>query len=179
MAGVGVLAEGPLHAGLKGCYVRAGDHEEAPLDGYVVDILRNDLVIEIQTGSLAKVARKLAELVERHRARLVHPVITERVIVRVDAQGAVLSRRRSPRRGGLEDVFAELVACPTVLAHPSFSLDVVSVRTEEVRRFEAYRAWRRKGWVVTERRLLDVVGAVALDAPDDLRGLVPDRTPVP
>ena len=175
MSGVGVLGEGPLHAALKEWYRQEGDRLEVPLDAYIVDILRDDLVVEIQTGSFAKVATKLEDLVQRHRVRLVHPVIAERVIVRVDAQGELLSRRRSPKRGGTQDVFTELVACPTLLAHPSFSLELVVVRVEEWRRFDGRRAWRRKGWVVVERRLLDVVDTVALEAPTDLRALAPTQ----
>lgn len=172
MSGVGVLGEGPLHAGLKEWYRRDGDRIEVPLDGYVVDLLRDDLVVEIQTGSFAKVAAKLTDLVQRHRVRLVHPVVAERVIVRIDSEGEVLSRRRSPKRGGVQDVFTELVACPTLVARPSFSLEVVVVRVEEIRRFDARRAWRRKGWVVAERRLLDVVDTLAVECPADLRALV-------
>lgn len=173
MSGVGVLGEGPLHAALKEWYRRDGDRVEVPLEGYVVDLLRDDLVVEIQTGSFAKVVGKLTDLVQRHRVRLVHPVVSERVIVRVSPEGEVLSRRRSPKHGGAQDLFTELVACPTLIAHPSFSLDLAVVRAEEVRRFDPRRAWRRKGWVVAERRLLEVVDTVAIRSPADLRTLTP------
>lgn len=173
MSGVGVLGEGPLHAALKEWYRQEGDRLEVPLDGYVVDLLRDDLVVEVQTGSFAKVAAKLTDLVQRYRVRLVHPVVVDRVIARVDPAGELLSRRRSPKHGGVQDLFTELVACPTLLAHPSFSLVLVAVRAEEIRRFDARRAWRRKGWVVAERRLLEVLDTVALESPTDLRALVP------
>lgn len=176
---VGVLREGPLHAALKDWYRREGDRVEVPVDTFVIDIVRDDLLVEIQTGSFSKIVGKLEKLLETHPVRLVHPVIAERVIARIDDDGQLLSRRRSPKRGSLVDVFAELVSRPGLMAHPRFGLEVVRVRAEEVRRFEPGRSWRRKGWVVAERRLLEVVDSVRLEHPADLRALMPPALPDP
>lgn len=48
--GIGRLNEGPLHAALKRWCARPGDRLEAVVDGYVIDIVRADLLLEIQTG---------------------------------------------------------------------------------------------------------------------------------
>ena len=45
---IGTLNEKPLHAGLKEWVARPGDAFEQPVDGYVIDIVRDDLLIEIQ-----------------------------------------------------------------------------------------------------------------------------------
>ena len=39
---IGELREGPLHAALKRWYARPGDVLEAPLAGFVIDIVRGD-----------------------------------------------------------------------------------------------------------------------------------------
>ena len=71
-------------------------------------------------------------------------------------------------------VFDELVGIPTLIADENFSLEVLVTQEEEVRRKNGiHRAWRRKGWVVEERRLLDVLDRHVFQTPDDLVALVP------
>ncbi len=96
---VGTLREKPLHAALKRWYAEPGDGIEVAVDGFVVDLVRNGLLIEIQTRGFASLKRKLTQLLERHSVRIVHPVAETRWIVRLGEEGEVLSRRRSPRRG--------------------------------------------------------------------------------
>lgn len=175
--GVGTLREGPLHASLKQLYAEHDDVLEAPVDSYVVDILRDGLIIEIQTRSFSSIAKKMRDLVSRHRVRLVHPVAAERWLVKLPRNGkGKPERRRSPKRCGFEDVFEELVSLPDLLNHENFELEVVTTREEEVRRFRGGRhAWRRRGWVVVERRLLEITGRLLLrDASDLLQFLSAD-----
>ncbi|HSJ56714.1 MAG TPA: hypothetical protein VLC95_06015 [Anaerolineae bacterium] len=176
---IGTLNEGPLHAALKAWYARPGDALEVQVSGYVVDIVRGDLLIEVQTGSFAAIKNKLLALTAVHPLRLVYPVPRDRWLVRVDAGGTRLSRRKSPKHGGVEDVFAALVSFPHLLARPNFSLDVVVTREEEIRRHEPGRAWRRRGWVTVERRLLEVVDHRLFETPASLAGLLPTALPDP
>jgi hypothetical protein len=44
---IGTLNEKPLHAALKQWYAEPEDRIEAPVDGFTVDIVRGDLLIEI------------------------------------------------------------------------------------------------------------------------------------
>ena len=175
VAGIGSLNEAPLHADLKEWYRRPGDRVEAPLGGFVADLLRGDELIEIQTRSFSSMAKKLDHLLDHHRLRLVHPVGVETWIVtmRGDRQ---TSRRKSPRRGIAADVCVELVSFPALLSHPNFVLEVALVQQEEVR--VATRRTRR-GWTVLERRLVSVLDTVELAEPADLLKLVPGELPDP
>lgn len=177
----GTLREGSLHGALKALYAAQGGRVEALVDGYIVDVDRGDELVEIQTGSFASARRKLEDLVERHRVLLVYPIPVERVIVRVDADGVIGSRRRSPRRGLPIDLFDELVSIPTLLDHPNFELDLVEVREEEVRGPVAPGTRRRywRDWSRVDRRLVEVAGTVRLRAPEDLLGLLPAGLPQP
>jgi len=171
--GVGTLREKPLHAALKAWVAEPGDLIEHAVDGFVIDLVRGDTLIEVQTRGFTSMKRKLPRLLEAHDVRVVHPIPLEKWILRLGGGGELLSRRRSPRRGAAIDVFAELVSFPELVAHPRFSLEVLITREEELRRFEAGRAWRRKGWVVEERRLIEVVDRVPLDTPAALGRLLP------
>lgn len=177
---IATLKEGPLHAGLKSWYLEPGDEVEVPVDGRQVDIVRGNLLIEIQTRGFASIRRKLESLVKDHPVRLVHPIPAARWIVRVKGRGRrVLGRRRSPRKGRLEHVFEELVSLRGLPAHPNFSLELLLTHEEEVRRHEAGRAWHRKGWVVLERRLLDVVERHVVRGRTDLRAFLPPDLETP
>ncbi|MCA9709251.1 MAG: hypothetical protein KDK70_25630 [Myxococcales bacterium] len=174
---VGTLGEKPLHAALKRWYAREGDRVEEPVDGFVIDLVRDGLLIEIQTRGFSALKRKLAALLESHAVRLVHPIAVERWIVKLDAAGRTASRRRSPKRGAVVDLFGELVSIPELIAHPDLTLEVLLIREDEVRRFEGTKAWRRKGWVVQERRLVEVVDRLVVDSPQVLASLLPRDVP--
>ena len=60
--GVGTLNEKPLHAALKERLALPGDRFEVDVDGYVIDIVRGDCLIEIQTRNVSAIKRKLAAL---------------------------------------------------------------------------------------------------------------------
>ena len=170
---IGTLNEKPLHAALKAEYARPGDRFEVATDGYVVDIVRGDLLIEIQTGGFSSIKHKLYDLVQRRPMLLVYPVAREKWIVKLGVDGKPASRRKSPKRGTLEELFLELVAFPTLLADPNFSLEVLLVQEEEHRRHERGRRWRRRGWVTHERRLLAVLERHRYQSPADLALLLP------
>ena len=123
--------------------------------------------------------RKLGSLLDAgHPVRIVYPVPVEKTIVKVDGNGEV-TRRRSPKRGAPCDVFGELVSFPSLIEHPGLELDLVLTREEEYRTHQAGRAWRRKGWVVEERRLIDVIDVIPVASGTDLLALIPDDLPEP
>jgi hypothetical protein len=166
------MREGPLHAALKAWYAASGDAIEVPIDGFVVDIVRGDLLIEIQTAGFSALRRKLDHLLPDHPVRIVHPIAADKWIVKRDGS-AEIGRRRSPKHGTAVDVFSELTSFPERVAHPHLTIDVLLVSEEEVWRPDDSRGWRRRGWVIEERRLLDVVDHLAIDGPGDLASLLP------
>lgn len=175
MSGIGLLNEKPLHASLKQWYARPGDRFEVAIDGFVIDIVRDDLLIEIQTGSFASIKSKLTRLVQSRQVRLIYPIVFERWIVRsTTARRGPVVRRKSPKRGRVEDLFAELVSIPHLLSHRNFSLEVLLIREEETRRYGGRRHWRRRGWVIEARRLLEVLERRLFKESADWRGLLPE-----
>ena len=171
---LGLLNEKPLHAALKKWYARPEDQLEVSAAGFVIDVVQGDLLVEIQTGNFASIRSKLMELTQIHPVRLVYPIAQEKWIVKLDKDGSgPTSRRKSPKRGKVEDVFWELVSFPELLLSPNFSLEVLLIQEEEVRRREGKRNWRRRGWVTEERRLLEVVQRRLFETPADIGALLP------
>ncbi len=176
---IGTLHERSLHAALKDWYEQPGDRREVKVDGYVIDLIHDDTLIEIQTRSFAPLRTKLAKLTRTHPVRLVHPIAAERWIVKLAEDGETLiERRKSPRRGRIEHIFLELVSIPHLVERANFSLDVLLTQEEEIRVRDGKGSWRRKGWSIRDRRLLDVVQRVTLSTIEDYRTLLPSDLPV-
>jgi len=170
--------EGPLHAGLKAWYARPGDRVEEEVAGYRVDIVREDLLLEVQTGSFSAFAAKIEELLAAHRVRVVYPIAQDKWIVKEHGDGH-RTRRLSPKHGIYADLFDELVAMPRLLCHPDLSLEVALIQAEEIREHQPGKAWRRQGWVIRERRLLEVIERRRFADAADLAALLPDELPTP
>jgi hypothetical protein len=178
--GIGILRERHLHASVKQWYAEPGDLVEVPVDGHVIDLVRGDLLIEIQTRGFAGMKPKVTRLLEGgHALRIVHPIAVDRWIVQVDADGVALTRRRSPRHGIAADIASELMSFPELIASPGFEIEVLLTIEEEYRHLVPGRCWRRRGWTVLERRLVDVVDRVVVAGPDGLRELLPASLPEP
>ncbi|MGB5186388.1 MAG: hypothetical protein WBO84_04570 [Acidimicrobiia bacterium] len=175
---IGTLREKPLHASLKRWYARPGDRVEAPVDRFVIDLVRDGLLIEVQTRGFSSMKQKLTHLLDLgHQVRIVHPIALNRWIVKVDSDGEVLSRRRSPRHGDPTDLFAELVSFPHLVGHPGLEIHLILTQEEEYRRHTPNRSWRGKEWTVVERRLIDVVDTMMISGLEDLAGLLPTDLP--
>ncbi len=166
---IGTLNENPLHAALKTWYAEDGDRFEVPVDGFVADIVRGRTLIEIQTGSASRLRRKLSTFLRHYQVRLVLPVAARKTIVHVDDRQVEQDRRLSPRRATAVDAFRELVGLGELLGDSNLSVDVVLVHEEEVR----VASRRRKGFVVEERRLVEVRDCVSLHHPSDYLGVLP------
>ena len=177
--GIGTLNEKPLHAALKQWVATPQDEFEVPLEGYFIDVVRDDLLIEIQTGSFSSLKKKLRHLTKNHPVQLVYPIPAEKWLIQLPKTDKEKpKRRKSPKRGNVYHLFRELVAFPDLIRNKNFSLQVVLTREDEVRRFDGRKARRRRrGWVIEERRLIDVVGSHLFEAVADFQALLPADLP--
>lgn len=172
--------EKPLHESLKSWYAQPGDRFEISVDGFVVDIVRGDLLIEIQTRNFAAIRRKLEKLVVNYPLRLVYPIPAEKWIIKIKNDlNHPISRRKSPKRGVYEYVFNELVHLPGLLMNSNFSIDLLLIQEEEVLRYDGKQGWRRRGWVTHERKLIRVVCQRALKTPADMLAFIPSTLAEP
>ncbi len=177
--GINTYNETSLHAALKSWYADDGARFEVSVDGFIVDVVQDGILVEIQTANFTAMRRKIRTLIESHPVRLVFPVAQEKWIVRMDQKGDCLGRRKSPKRGRVEDVFSEFVTFPQLLQQPNFSLAVVLIQEEEIRLVDGKRRRRGREWARKERRLLKVVGHHLFLTPSDALQLVPESVEDP
>ena len=175
---IGLINESNLHSALKLEYAGTNTVHESIVDGYIVDVVQNDTIIEIQTGSFTKIRPKISSLLPRHSVKLVYPIAVEKTIVVYDANKEnVLYKRRSPKKGDLIDIADEIIHITDLIVHPNFSLEVIFTTEEEIRSADGKGSWRRKGISIIDRKLLDIIHRVNLNHTRDYLMLFPGGTP--
>ncbi|MDP2361143.1 MAG: hypothetical protein Q8O14_10360 [bacterium] len=173
---IGTLAEGHLHASLKDRCAEPGARYEALVEGLIVDVVNPGGLVEVQTSGFSRLKPKLERLLPAHGLRLVLPIPGEKIIVRMEEDECgrrELSRRRSPKRGQWWEAFRELVSIAPWLLHPNLCVELLLTREEEIRAHQPGKAWRRQGWVVRERRLVEVLEVRAFHGRGDWAALLP------
>ena len=159
-----LMTEYSLHSEIKAWYSILGDALEVKVvDGFVIDVLRDNLLIEIQTRNFSAIKKKLSMLVVGNRVRLVYPIAKLKWIVYVTKLGEVVRRRKSPKRGKLIDLFYELVYLAHLVKNKNFSFEVLLIEEEELRCNDGKGSWRRRGVSIKDRRLLNVFDRVVFE----------------
>lgn len=168
------MQESSLHAALKDWYSKPNGEKEVLVDGYLIDVVHNRTLIEIQTGNFSAIKPKLEFLLSGHPVRLVHPIAREKWIIRLPAKGDNPQwRRKSPRRGRFEHLFLELIRIPSLPLKSNFSLEILLTKEEELRRNDGRGSWRRKGVSIIDHRLLEIEQRSLFIKPEDYLRLIP------
>jgi hypothetical protein len=171
------MQETTLHSELKELYRLEGSRVESWVDGYLIDVVKPNLLIEIQTRNLGALKKKLDDLLDNHHVRLVHPIAKEKFIILRSMDGRVISRRRSPKKGKIEDIFYGLVYIAKWVNHPNFSFEVLLTSEEEYRIQDGQGSWRRKGVSIQDRRLIHIIERTLFSSITDYRALLPRTLP--
>ncbi len=167
------MNEHSLHSEIRRVYSLPGDIFEVKLDNYIVDILRGELVIEIQTKNFSALKEKLQTLIKTHQVRLVYPLSEKKWITYITKDDAAFNKRKSPRKGRLTDLFRELVRIPDMLGEDNFSLEVLFIDEEEIRCNDGKGSWRRRGVSIKERRLVKVNDRILFQNKHDYLKILP------
>ena len=174
------MRETSLHSSIKDWYDLPGDRLEVSVGDFIVDIVRDDLLIEIQTKNFSAIRKKLESLVRDYDVRLVHPIPERKWIVRVaEWSDEVISRRRSPKKGRLVGLFDELVSMPLLVREPNFALEVLMIDEEEERCDDGKGSWRRRGVSIKNRRLISVARRTLFKDENDFLRFLPKSLDTP
>jgi hypothetical protein len=160
--------ESSLHKTLKALYAGEGNQVEVPVGNYLVDVIREDVAIEIQTGNFSALKFKLIDLLQVMPVLVVYPLVHEKYILRMDVDSSqIISKRKSPRKGKYLDLFNEIVRIPEIIVNPYFSLEVLLVNIDEIWVNDGCGSWRRKYWSITDRKLKAIIDRKTFTTPKD------------
>ena len=166
--------ETSLHQQLKRCYADAEGDTEVVMGRYRIDAIRGDELIEVQCASLSAIRDKCNDLLTRHSLRVVKPVIVRTRIAKAKKLGGpVTSRRLSPKRGSLLDIFDELIYFIRVFPNPNLTLEVPLIHVEQLRvpANKRRRRWQ-KDYRVQDVKLESIEATYELREPSDLLALI-------
>lgn len=176
--GIGTLGERTLHATMKYCFEPDPRFHEIPVEGFVTDIARPSGMVEIQTGSLYPLARKLPVLLRHGPVTVVHPLSVEKWVRWVDpATGEVTPPRRSPRPDRPSDALPELFWVRGLLAEPGLRICLVRLAVEDYRLKNGRGPDGKKGGARYERIPTAYLGQLTLCGPQDCAALLPEGLP--
>ena len=153
--GIGLYAEKRLHSVLKRwMYDDLTAHEKkvpergGKISRFVADILTPEgEIIEIQTGKMYPLARKVAFYMEKtdFKVTLVHPLVACKHVNWLEPDsGEVRERNRSPKKESLLAGVAQLKAMAQFLGDPRLAVVFPMLETEEFRLLD--------GWVKNPKR---------------------------
>ena len=181
--GFSTLNESKLHNSLKILYQEIYEgNVEVEQDGHVYDIVtKNGNVIEIQTKNLAKLLPKILDTIEKgHNVKLVHPIPVINRIELSDEDGNIISKRKSPKKGCIYDLFPELTGIYPLITNLHFSLEVLEIemteersRTSEAVQSKNGRRRFRRNWLKTGKRLDTIINTRRFSKPEDYLALLP------
>jgi hypothetical protein len=167
--------ETSLHRDLKRLYGGDDMRFEVPLGAHRIDVVSDGRLVEIQLASLAAIRDKVRALVKHHRVVVVKPIIVQKTLVkRAEKDGPVASRRISPKRGAILDLFDELVHFTRAFPHKRLTLEVPMIEIEEWR-YPGHgrrRRWRRDDYEVEDQKLVAVGETYRFRTAADLARLV-------
>jgi len=125
--------ETTLHRQLKEHFCEPGARIEVPLGRYRIDVVNGDRLVEIQRSGLAAIRDKVNKLVcDGYQVDVVKPLVARKRLVKLTCiDGIETSRRWSPLKATMLDVFDELLYFTRVFPHPNLRMLIPLVDVEE------------------------------------------------
>jgi hypothetical protein len=177
---IGTKNESELHRSLKLQYSGYGGETETVIDGYVCDGQTSDgEIIEVQTGSFGPLKEKIKNLTESGKVRIIHPIVIQKYIKLYDKEGNFIHRRKSPKKGGVWDLFKALIYAPELPLLPRLTVELVFVDVVEKRIDDGSGSWRRKGVSIAGRSIYALRESLVLKKPGDYYQFIPYKKEKP
>ena len=172
------MTEYSLHAEIKEWYSALGGEVEVKVDDFIIDVLKDGLLIEVQTRNLSAIKKKIDKLLLTNKVRLVYPLSNVKWIVYVSNSGDFVRKRRSPKREKIVDLFVELVHLSNLVNDKNFSFEVLLIEEEELRCDDGKGSWRRRGISIKDRKLVKVFDRVIFEDRTDFLKILPTNVGV-
>jgi len=177
-SGIGTLGEKTLHAVLKHHFAPDPACHEVRVGSFVADIVTAGGIMEIQTRSFEKLAKKLAAFLECAPVTLVYPLPRTKWLIWMDEQtGEMTKKRKSPKQGTMADAVFELHKIRQLLQHPGLRLCIAFIDVEEYRYLNGWSADKKRGSTRCDRVPIGIAEEVYIEGPGDFVKFLPGGLP--
>jgi len=179
--GIGTLGEKRMHTIFKELFCADAQYHEVALEGtrYVADIKMGNEIIEIQTGALAPMRKKISYYLEKTdcTVTVVHPVAVKRQTVWIDPATREIAHRTRPTVAGRDrDLLAELFPLRDLFPHPRLSFHLLYIEAVDFRILSP-RGTRGRGARRYERIPTALLGEESFCEARDFVRFLPDTLP--
>lgn len=184
--------ESSLHKALKAqysCNYRYKTETELPLpDGSrpIFDIVTDSgAVIEIQTRNPSLLSKKVKGVLDAGLAiKIVNTLVFYKNILTYDEEGALISKRRSPKKEGIYSVFRGLTKLYPYLLDKNFTLEVLLIESNELRKrvplsYNHIRARHKTNYQKIDKTLVKIIESTLFKTVEDYLALIPDTNGAP
>jgi hypothetical protein len=173
-SGIGTLTEKTVHKTLKLYYEPDESKHEVSYLGKIADIINDNGITEIQTGSFSKIKIKLKKFLPVSPVTLVYPIICEKQLRWLDRETGIITHARN--NGRIKTVFdagRELYTIREFLTHSNLTVKLVFLKCEEYRALDGYDATRKKGATVLDCIPVQIIDEILLSTAEDYRIFIP------
>ncbi|MCL2129932.1 MAG: hypothetical protein FWH35_06215 [Treponema sp.] len=171
---IGTMKESSLHRSLKFEYSGWEGHTETLAGSYVCDgRTKKGELIEVQTGSFGPLKEKAKKLTIKNKLRIIHPIIAQKFIELYSVEGALLHKRKSPKKGSIWDLFNALIYAPELPLLKNLAIELAVVDVMEKRVDDGKGSWRRKGVSIADHAISARHGSVLLKSQKDYLKFIP------
>lgn len=172
--GIGMLNEKTLHAALKKYLEPHEENHEVPIGRYVADIVGENGIIEIQTGSFTPLREKLEFLLDFADVTVVYPMAAVKYISWIDPDtGELTDERRSPKKQKPIDAFYELIKIKYTLDNPRFHLKLIMLEIHEQRLLDGWSRDKKRGSHRSDRIPARLIDEIDIHSPADFDMFIP------
>ena len=171
--GIGTLGEKSLHLTLKYYFAPDTDSHEQTVGGFIADAVTEDGIYEIQTRGLSRLKPKLDAFLPCCPVTVVHPVVTEKYLCSVDANGELIGRRRSPKHESPYTAMREIYTLRDYIGRAGFRICLCMVSLDEYVKKD--RAKRTK----LDRVPTALHEIIMLESPADYAAMLPETVAEP
>lgn len=180
--GINTMGEKRLHQVLKRYYESDETRHEQPVGRFIADVLRDEEIIEVQTGSFFPLKAKIAYYLHQtsYRITIVHPILQKKWVSWIDPEkGSVSKRRCSPKKGRLIEETRELVYLLDCLPTDRLRFIFPVIEAEDYRLLNGWSRDRKRGSTRYTRIPLALLGEETLAVRADYAALLPSDLPDP
>lgn len=167
-------SESSLHVQLKEYYRLPGDKIEHQIEKFIIDIVRKNFLIEVQTKNFSAIKKKLEALTKKYKVLLVYPIIQDKWIIKVDINSKkIIKRALSPKHCSYYNIFEELIRIPHLISEPNFMIEALIIQADEMWVNDNKGSWKRRGWSIKDRSLISILDQKLFSNPNHFLSLLP------
>ncbi|MBO4264774.1 MAG: hypothetical protein J5922_01680 [Clostridia bacterium] len=156
--GIGTYSEKLLHAALKRYYCPDLSKHEIKVAGSVADIVNENDIIEVQTGGMFPLKKKIPKFLDNgYRVTVVYPIAEKKWLIWIDPEtGAMTDRRKSPKLGTDFLLLCEQIHLLPLLKTENLSFRTVKLEIEEYRIQNGWGNGGKRGSQRADRLPVDI-----------------------